>query len=363
MNRTRIAAALGLALLLGAAARSQDERPTRPQRPPRGGGPGGFFGFLNQGPLLSKDDQAKLKLSDEQKEKVAAIVKDYDKKTKADRDKIQEALRKAREDGDRDAFRGVAEKMRDLVKVRTDAAAKIKDVLNDDQKKTFDEIQRRSGRPGGGFPGGGPGGGPSGLGRGLPNGAQVPGGASRANGGFPGGATGGTSGAPGGGTGGTAGGGSFPQRSGTAGGSRGGQSGFAAGGSAGGLGGGAGGPGGLAGNTQVASALTTLLRNGAAGYRWAAATVGTQSAAPLQLASGEPVMAIGGFNGTDSAPTLAEFKRMVAAGEIHYFVGANQASFGGGSGPATAITAWVRAHFKAQTIGGVTVYDLARSRT
>jgi 4-amino-4-deoxy-L-arabinose transferase-like glycosyltransferase len=212
---------------------------------------------------------------------------------------------------------------------------------------------------GGGFPGGGPGGGPSGLGRGLPNGAQVPGGASRANGGFPGG----TSGALGGGTGGTAGGGSFPQRSGTAGGSRGGQSGFAAGGSAGGLGGGAGGPGGLAGNTQVARALTTLLRNGAAGYRWAAATVGTQSAAPLQLASGEPVMAIGGFNGTDSAPTLAEFKRMVAAGEIHYFVGANQASFGGGSGPATAITAWVRAHFKAETVGGETIYNLARPRT
>ena len=113
----------------------------------------------------------------------------------------------------------------------------------------------------------------------------------------------------------------------------------------------------------MAIALIRLLRSGSAGYRWAAATVGTQSAAPLQLASGEPVMAIGGFNGTDDAPTLAAFERMVAAGEIHYFVGANQASFGGGSGPAAQITAWVRAHFKAQTVGGVTVYDLARSRT
>ena len=102
----------------------------------------------------------------------------------------------------------------------------------------------------------------------------------------------------------------------------------------------AGGPGGgLGGNTQVATALTRLLVRGAAGYRWAAATVGAESAAPLQLASGEPVMAIGGFNGTDDAPTLAEFERLVAAGEIHYFVGANQASFGGGSGPAAQITA------------------------
>jgi len=124
----------------------------------------------------------------------------------------------------------------------------------------------------------------------------------------------------------------------------------------------AGGPGGLAGNTAVASSLTRLLTSGAAGYRWAAATVGAESAAPLQLASGKPVMAIGGFNGTDGTPTLAQFERMVAAGEIHYFVGASQASFGGGSGPAAQITAWVRAHFTAETVGGVTVYDLAHSR-
>ena len=125
--------------------------------------------------------------------------------------------------------------------------------------------------------------------------------------------------------------------------------------------GGAGGPRGLGGDTHVAAALTRLLRGGAAGYRWAAATVGSESAAPLQLASGDPVMAIGGFNGTDGAPTLAEFQRLVAAGEIHYFVGANQASFGNGSGAAAQITAWVRDRFTAETVGGVTVYDLTRA--
>jgi 4-amino-4-deoxy-L-arabinose transferase-like glycosyltransferase len=202
---------------------------------------------------------------------------------------------------------------------------------------------------GGGFPGGGPGAGRSSSqsGPGFPGGAQVPGGASRSAGGFPAG----TGGATGRGTGGTAtGAAGVPQGFGAAGASRGGQ-------------GGAGGPGGLAGNTQVAIALIRLLRNGASGYRWAAATVGTESAAPLQLASGEPVMAIGGFNGTDDAPTLAEFEHMVAAGEIHYFVGANQASFGGGSGPAAQITAWVRAHFKSETVGGETIYNLTSSRT
>jgi 4-amino-4-deoxy-L-arabinose transferase-like glycosyltransferase len=128
----------------------------------------------------------------------------------------------------------------------------------------------------------------------------------------------------------------------------------------GGRGGGGGfGGGGLGGNTQVSSALTTLLKDGASGYRWVAATVSSDSAAPLQLASGDPVMSIGGFNGTDPAPTLAQFKRYVADHEIHYFVGANSDSFGGGSGDAAQITAWVEAHFRAETVGGETVYNLA----
>jgi 4-amino-4-deoxy-L-arabinose transferase-like glycosyltransferase len=127
--------------------------------------------------------------------------------------------------------------------------------------------------------------------------------------------------------------------------------------------GGAGGPGGLAGNTQVSSALTRLLTSGASGYRWAAATVSSDSAAPLQLASGEPIMSIGGFNGTDPAPTLAEFKHYVAEHEIHYFVGANSDSFGGGSGSAAQITAWVRAHFHTQTVGGLTVYNLTQPKS
>ena len=31
-------------------------------------------------------------------------------------------------------------------------------------------------------------------------------------------------------------------------------------------------------------------------------------------------MAVGGFNGTDPAPTLAEFQHDVADGRIHYFI-------------------------------------------
>ena len=66
-------------------------------------------------------------------------------------------------------------------------------------------------------------------------------------------------------------------------------------------------------------------------------------------------MAIGGFNGTDPAPTLAEFQRMVTADKIHWFIASGGA---GGSGNASAITAWVQQHFTARTVGGVTVHDL-----
>jgi 4-amino-4-deoxy-L-arabinose transferase-like glycosyltransferase len=131
-----------------------------------------------------------------------------------------------------------------------------------------------------------------------------------------------------------------------------GRSGTAPGGTAAGPG------GGLGGSTQVSAALTALLKRGASGYRWAAATVGSESAAPLQLSSGQPIMSIGGFNGTDRAPSLAEFKQLVAHHAIHYFVGANAHSFGGGSGVAEQITTWVTTHFRSQTVGAETVYDL-----
>ncbi len=60
--------------------------------------------------------------------------------------------------------------------------------------------------------------------------------------------------------------------------------------------------------------LTALLAQDAGLHRWAAATVGSQTAAALQLASGQSVMAIGGFNGGDPAPTLAQFQQLVAQG-------------------------------------------------
>jgi 4-amino-4-deoxy-L-arabinose transferase-like glycosyltransferase len=129
-------------------------------------------------------------------------------------------------------------------------------------------------------------------------------------------------------------------------------------------------PGGSAspgGTGSVNSALSRLLESGAAGYRWAAATEGSSSAASLELSSdGVPVMAIGGFTGSDPAPTLAQFEKLVSAHEIHYFLASGSGGSGGpggGSGSGSQITAWVKAHFREKTVGGMTVYDLAAPRT
>jgi hypothetical protein len=115
----------------------------------------------------------------------------------------------------------------------------------------------------------------------------------------------------------------------------------------------------------------------------------------MELATGGvPVMALGGFRGTDPALSLAGFERLVSAHEIHYYVGAGGGfggggggfggsgggfggsgggggGFGGGGGggggggfggggssDAAQIAAWVAAHFTPQTVDGMTVYNL-----
>jgi 4-amino-4-deoxy-L-arabinose transferase-like glycosyltransferase len=118
--------------------------------------------------------------------------------------------------------------------------------------------------------------------------------------------------------------------------------------------GGMGGPGGLLGAGTPSAALTALLERNAGSYTWVAATVGSNNAAGYQLATGHPVMAIGGFNGTDPAPGLARFQQYVRAGRIHYFIAGSMMGDNAG-----LIAAWVARNFTARTVGGATVYDLS----
>ncbi len=110
--------------------------------------------------------------------------------------------------------------------------------------------------------------------------------------------------------------------------------------------------------TEVVAALSA----DADQYTWVAAAVGSQNAAGLQLGSELPVMAIGGFNGSDPSPTLAQFQALAEAGQIHYFLASTGLGGGAddGSSSAGAISSWVQKNFTAVTIGGSTFYDLTQ---
>ncbi|MFJ1858594.1 ArnT family glycosyltransferase [Streptomyces anulatus] len=142
-------------------------------------------------------------------------------------------------------------------------------------------------------------------------------------------------------------------------------------------GGGGGGMGGLLNGASVDAEAKALLEKGADDYTWVAAAVGAQNAASYQLATGDPVMAIGGFNGSDPSPTLAQFKKYVAEGKIHYFVsgggmggGMGGGAMGGGmeggggmggdSGTSSQISSWVTENFTEVTVGSATFYDLTQ---
>jgi 4-amino-4-deoxy-L-arabinose transferase-like glycosyltransferase len=123
---------------------------------------------------------------------------------------------------------------------------------------------------------------------------------------------------------------------------------------------------GRGGGGTANAALVKLLQ--ATNSRWSAATMGSQQAAPLELASKKAVMAIGGFSGGDPAPTLAQFQQYVAQGQVRYYLagpsagqqnGPGGGGFGG-RGDSGEITTWVTSHFKAITVGGETIYDLSQ---
>ncbi|MFK0023328.1 ArnT family glycosyltransferase [Streptomyces sp. NPDC090798] len=144
------------------------------------------------------------------------------------------------------------------------------------------------------------------------------------------------------------------------------QGGMPGGGAVGEGGMGGGGVGGLLNGATVSSAAKKLLETNAGDYTWAAAAIGSQNSASYQLSTGKPVMAIGGFNGTDPSPTLAQFKKYVTDGKIHYFIsgGGMGGGMGGGNSSTTStssqISSWVTANFKKVTVGSATFYDLTQ---
>ena len=99
------------------------------------------------------------------------------------------------------------------------------------------------------------------------------------------------------------------------------------------------------------SALITYLQKNRAGAKYLLVTFGAQTAAPFITATGDNVMPIGGFDGSDPTPTFARFKELVQNGEIRYVLNqGTNGSRGGPNGPqgntptTREIRRWITAH-------------------
>ncbi|MEP9394915.1 glycosyltransferase family 39 protein [Gordonia sp. VNK1] len=121
-------------------------------------------------------------------------------------------------------------------------------------------------------------------------------------------------------------------------------------------------------NQATPAQLTAMLQG--SGARWAAAVTSANAASGIELAAKVPVMAIGGFSGSDPTPTLAQFQHYVADKQIGYYLVAGTGTSAGGatpggpmggrrSGVGTAISEWVTSTYHGVRVGNYTVYDLS----
>jgi 4-amino-4-deoxy-L-arabinose transferase-like glycosyltransferase len=113
----------------------------------------------------------------------------------------------------------------------------------------------------------------------------------------------------------------------------------------------------MAGSVSTTMMDYLLAHQGTAKYLVAAD--GSHATAPIILATGKPVVTIGGFSGSDPAPTVAQLADMVAKGQLKYvLVGGAGGAGGGPDNGNSAITTWVQQHGKAVTSLGTSAGTL-----
>jgi 4-amino-4-deoxy-L-arabinose transferase-like glycosyltransferase len=110
--------------------------------------------------------------------------------------------------------------------------------------------------------------------------------------------------------------------------------------------------GGTGGSLDTATIEYLVANRGTA--TWIVAVQSANSAAPIELSTGLPVMAMGGFTGSDPAPTLGQLQAYVASGQLRFvLVGGGQ---GGGS---SEVSGWVTSTCTAVSSVSSGLYDCA----
>jgi 4-amino-4-deoxy-L-arabinose transferase-like glycosyltransferase len=113
--------------------------------------------------------------------------------------------------------------------------------------------------------------------------------------------------------------------------------------------------GGGSGGNGVSSTLVTYLEKHRGNAKYLVVTTSSNSAAPLIIATGQPVMSLGGFSGSDPILTTAQFASLVKHGAVRYFL--INGGGPGGPGGSNGITSWIQQHSKLITVGGQQLYE------
>ncbi|OHU26750.1 ArnT family glycosyltransferase [Mycobacteroides chelonae] len=122
--------------------------------------------------------------------------------------------------------------------------------------------------------------------------------------------------------------------------------------------------------TPLDPALAALIKD--SGARWPVATTNTRTAAPIQLETNAPVMAIGGFSGRDNPITLQQFIDYTQDGTVQFYAESvkdkdkdkeqdkpQPQKDGDTKRVADDVQKWVETHFSSKDYGDLRVFDLS----
>ena len=94
-------------------------------------------------------------------------------------------------------------------------------------------------------------------------------------------------------------------------------------------------------NAEVNTKLLNYLTKNNTGEKYLFATTDSTSAAPYIIKTGKPVMAMGGFSGSDPILTVSKLKSMIKKGEVKYFY-----LSGMGKGGQSDVITWIKENSK-----------------
>jgi hypothetical protein len=120
--------------------------------------------------------------------------------------------------------------------------------------------------------------------------------------------------------------------------------------------------------------LTSYLEANQGSAEYLVATQSSTYAAPFILASGQPALALGGYQNWDHVLSPDQLAAMVQRGQVHFFYFPSGATRGGGSRSATLdstsdLVTWVQTSCSiisgpwASSSGGMQLYDCASTGT